>query len=216
MTSNWQRLFQAPRVPDPHSPGSYPYRGPGAEIPPDLDWASLDRLCPVEPLPDRYRSLLAPEVINEMRAELKRGLTPPFHGHWAIRLGRLWEDVVPAKCPEPTSRTAGRLYVLEFQGPHQYVLLGHTKDVSERVRCHIREAGRHGYGLLNAWASPVLPHAQEQEQMALHLAEDLHDARHVGERFYEMPFDTGLTVVRAAAEAGLLNAVPDAVDAEPA
>jgi hypothetical protein len=202
------RLFLAPYDPDPDFTDSYRYRGP-AGIPPDLDWASLDRLCPVAPLPDSHRSVLTPVVIDETRAELKRGLTPPFHDHLAIRLGELLRDVVRAQCPEPSSGAAGRLYVLEFQGPYQYVLLGHTRNVSKRMSCHILEAGRHGYGLLNAWASPVLPHAQKQERVALDLAEGLHGAQHVGERFYEMPFETALTVVRVAAEASLLSAVPD-------
>ncbi|MEW2434142.1 hypothetical protein AB0952_08165 [Streptomyces caniferus] len=215
MTSNWKRMFLAPYDPDPHSPDRYRYRG-RADVPPDLDWASLDRLCPVAPLPDSYRSLLTPEVINERRAELKCGLPLPFHDHLAIRLGQLLRDVVHAQCPEPASGTAGRLYVLEFQGPHQYVLLGHTRNVSRRMSCHILDAGRHGYGLLNAWASPVLPHAQKQERMALDLAEGLHDAQYVGERFYEMPFYTALTVVRVAAEAGLLSAVSEAAAVEPA
>lgn len=43
-----------------------------------------------------------------MRAELKRGLTPPLHDQLAIQLGELLKDVVPAQCPELTSGTAGR------------------------------------------------------------------------------------------------------------
>ncbi|MGW1831322.1 hypothetical protein ACWCO0_03405 [Streptomyces tubercidicus] len=46
--------------------------------------------------------------MNEMRAELKRGLTPPLHDHVAIQLGELLADVVRAQCPELTSGTAGR------------------------------------------------------------------------------------------------------------
>lgn len=83
------------------------------------------------------------------------------------------------------------------------------------MSCHILDAGRHGYGLLNAWVSPVLAHAQKQERVALDLAADLHGAQHVGERFYEMPFGTALTVVRVAAEVSLSTAVPDAAAAEP-
>lgn len=121
-----------------------------------------------------------------------------------------------AQRPGPISGTAGRLYVLEFQDPYQYVLLGHTRNVSKRTSCHILDAGRHGYGLLNAPGSPpVLPHARKQERVALALAEGLHGAQRVGERFYEMPFDTALTVVRVATEAGLLSAVLDAAAAQP-
>ncbi|GAA2591857.1 hypothetical protein Stube_67240 [Streptomyces tubercidicus] len=68
----------------------------------------MGRLCPVAPLPDSYRSLLTPEVMNEMRAELKRGLTPPLHDHLAIQLGEVLRDVVRAQCPELISGTAGR------------------------------------------------------------------------------------------------------------
>ncbi|MGQ4328581.1 MULTISPECIES: hypothetical protein [Streptomyces] len=81
---------------------------------------------------------------------------------------------------------------------------------------HILDAGHHGYGLLNAWVSPVLPHAQQQERVALDLAEALHGPPHVGERFYGMPFDTALTAIRVAAETGLLSGSPDTTDSEPA
>jgi hypothetical protein len=56
----------------------------------------------------------------------------------------------------------GRLYVLGFQGPFQYTLMGLTGNAPERMSRHILDAGRHGYALLNAWVSPVLPRAHKQ------------------------------------------------------
>ncbi|WP_147481249.1 hypothetical protein [Streptomyces shenzhenensis] len=61
----------------------------------------------------------------------------------------------------------------------------------------------------------MLPDAQKQERVALDLAEALYGTPHVGERFYGMPFSTALTVVRVAAETGLLNGAPDTTAPEP-
>lgn len=168
------RLFLAPHDPDPDQPGHWRARGGSTGIPEDLDWDSLDRVCPVVPLPDPYRSLLSPEVADGLRAELRNGLVPPFHDHVAIRFGECLRDAICTQCPELASGAQGRLYALEFQGPCQYVMLGRTTSVRKRVSRHLLDAGHHGYGLLNAWVSPVLPHAGQQERMALDLAGDLH------------------------------------------
>jgi hypothetical protein len=84
-------------------------------------------------------------------------------------------------------------------------MYGQTGDTLQRIHTHRRDAGRHGFGLLNLWVSPVLFNAREAESAALRLGHTLHGHQHDGERFYELPYSKALTIARVAAEGWLLD-----------
>jgi len=92
-----------------------------------------------------------------------------------------------------------RLYVLEFQGPRQYLMFGHTTNLLNRITEHQRAATPHGFAMLNGWASPWIANAQPLEQAALFIGELIHGQPY-RERFYEMPFEWGLRIVRTVYE----------------
>jgi hypothetical protein len=95
--------------------------------------------------------------------------------------------------------SADRLYVLEFQGPLQYVMFGHTTNLLTRVTEHQRAAAPHGFALVNGWASPWAGNAQPLEQAALTYGGLLH-RQHYRERFYKMSFEMGVKIVRLVFE----------------
>jgi hypothetical protein len=102
---------------------------------------------------------------------------------------------------EPDHSENDRVYVLEFQGPRQYVMFGHSKNLISRVNDHRLAAHPHGFALLNAWASPGVASAYRLEQVALRMATDaFHDHDLLSERFYAMPFEKGLAIARAVFE----------------
>jgi len=68
---------------------------------------------------------------------------------------------------EPDHQRADRIYVLEFQGPWQYVMYGHTTNLMARVTEHQRAAAPHGFARANGWASPGVANARMLEQTAL-------------------------------------------------
>lgn len=103
--------------------------------------------------------------------------------------------------PEPNPRRPDRLYVLEFQGHRrQYVMFGHTTNLSRRLANHVLAANPHGFALFQGWASPGLAEAQPLEQLVLEVASWCHGSRHFHERFYDMPFDKALSIGRASFE----------------
>ncbi|MFC4610583.1 hypothetical protein ACFO9E_22710 [Streptomyces maoxianensis] len=173
------------------------------ELPADLDFESLDRLCPLLPalLP---LDVIPSDVVADIRSSLRQGLTPPL----PEKVSSFSSVNAYALLPYITeSDTGGQLYVLEFQGCFQYVMYGQTTDVRKRVATHRREAERHGFGLVNGWVSPPLENPRMQEKFALDLAGYHHGAPHDGERFYEMPYDKALTIARVAAENGVIAEV---------
>ncbi|MFI5695408.1 hypothetical protein ACIA58_26380 [Kribbella sp. NPDC051586] len=98
-----------------------------------------------------------------------------------------------------TWRGDDRLYVLEFQGPWQYVMFGHTKDLARRVTKHMNDATRHGFALLNAWASPPFADARAAERSVLLFARQMHRfSRH--ESFPQLPYPKALSIARAVFE----------------
>jgi hypothetical protein len=96
-----------------------------------------------------------------------------------------------------------RLYVLEFQGyESQYVIFGHTTNLMKRLSSHRLAAAPHGFALLQGWVSPGMADARLAEQQVLMVASMLHGSGHFHERFYDMPYDKGLSIARAVFESG--------------
>jgi hypothetical protein len=159
---------------------------------------AVDLTTPVHPLPAKYI-----EGIERIREELRtgtqerggRGPLPDnaFVVEWIIR-SHLELYI------EPDHPRADRLYVLEFQGPWQYVMFGHTTNLLGRVTEHQRAASAHGFALVNGWASPWVENAQPLEYNALFYAGLLHH-QHYRERFFDMSFELGVKIVRLIFEA---------------
>jgi len=100
---------------------------------------------------------------------------------------------------EPDHQRAGRLYVLEFQGPWQYVMFGHSTNLLRRVTDHQLAAAPHGFALVNGWASPWVDNAQQLETQTLLYGGLLHHW-HYRERFFKMSFEMGLKITRLVFE----------------
>lgn len=92
-----------------------------------------------------------------------------------------------------------RLYVLEFQGRWQYVMFGHTKHLAVRVTKHMNDATRHGFALLNAWASPPFADARAAERSVLNFVHQMHRFS-LHESFAGLPFPKALGIARAVFE----------------
>jgi hypothetical protein len=90
-----------------------------------------------------------------------------------------------------------RLYALEFQGSRQYVKFGYSKNLLVRVNNIQREAGQHGFALINGWASPGIEKAYALEQAALILGNDFFDQFPFHERFYGVAFPVAVAIGRA-------------------
>jgi hypothetical protein len=154
---------------------------------------TVDLTTPVHPLPDKEIKFIE-RVREELRtAPPERGSSGPLTlnarmAEWIIQ----WhlEQYI-----EPDYPRADRLYVLEFQGPWQYVMFGHTTNLLGRVTEHQRAASAHGFALVNGWASPWAKNAQPLEYNALFYAGMLHH-QHYRERFFDMPFEFGVKIVR--------------------
>jgi hypothetical protein len=154
---------------------------------------TVDLTTPVHPLPAKEA-----EWIEYVREELRtpgssRPLTSnAFLVEWIIRCQL--ELYIESDHPR-----ADRLYVLEFQGPWQYVMFGYTANLLRRVTEHQRAASVHGFALVNGWASPWVENAKSLEYNALFYAGLLHhhDYR---ERFFDMPFEFGVKIMRLVFE----------------
>jgi hypothetical protein len=154
---------------------------------------TVDLTTPVHPLPARNV-----EMIEHVREELRTG-TPKRGGDGPLTIkARMVEWIIRDHLElyiEPDHEHADRLYVLEFQGPWQYVMFGHTTNLLGRVTEHQRAASAHGFALVNGWASPWVENAQPLERNALSYAGMLHH-QHYRERFFDMPFEFGVKIVR--------------------
>jgi hypothetical protein len=154
---------------------------------------AVDLTTPVHPLPDKEMKL-----IERVREEL-RTVTPERDSRGPLSLnGRMVEWIIRRHLElyiEPDYPRADRLYVLEFQGPWQYVMFGHSTNLLERVTEHQRAASAHGFALVNGWASPWAENAQPLESNALFYASLLHHG-HYRERFFDMPFEFGVKIMR--------------------
>jgi hypothetical protein len=79
-------------------------------------------------------------------------------------------------------------------------MFGHSTNLVARVRQHKLAATPHGFALIDGWASPGVRDAYPLEQMALDIGMYVH-GRPYRERFYDMPFNKGLSICRAIFEA---------------
>ncbi len=93
-----------------------------------------------------------------------------------------------------------RLYVLEFQGSRQYVMVGHTRNLLHRVNQHKLNAELHGFALLNAWASLGMANAQPLERQVLDITGDFNGDFHYRESFYGMSFQKVVAIARAVVD----------------
>ncbi|MGA5868458.1 hypothetical protein [Streptomyces cinereoruber] len=130
---------------------------------------------------------------------LRDGLAWPF----PEEINELSRNVIStALLGKNPNEHGGRLYVLEFRGPGQYVKLGSVdQNHRRRVLQHQRIARVHGYALVDAWFSPHVPNAPELESALKKFLRITH-TQHDGEYFLGLDFD------RAAAVAGLLTGSP--------
>lgn len=169
---------------------------------------AVDLTTPVHPLfpsPDESHAsdpAGQEQLIGETRELLRAGVLPEFRGDPLPGHGNLLQLVIRdqmARYIEPSHPQADRLYVLEFQGPRQYVMFGHSTKLLGRVTEHQRAATPHGFAMLNGWASPWVLNAQPLEQVALFIGGMIHH-QHYRERFYEMPFEWGLKLARTVFE----------------
>jgi hypothetical protein len=154
---------------------------------------AVDLTTPVHRLPDKEI-----KFIERVREELRTG-APERDGRGPLTLNdRMVEWIIRRHLElyiEPDYPRADRLYVLEFQGPWQYVMFGHTTNLLGRVTEHQRAASAHGFALVNGWASPWAENAKSLEYNALFYAGLLHH-QHYRERFFDMPFEFGVKMVR--------------------
>ncbi len=159
---------------------------------------TVDLTTPVHPLPSKDV-----KVIEYVREEF-RTATPERGGRGPLTINAIAVEWIIRRqlelYIEPDRPRADRLYVLEFQGPWQYVMFGHTTNLLGRVTEHQRAASAHGFALVNGWASPWVENAQRLEYNALFYAGLLHH-QHYRERFFDMPFGFGVKIVRLIFEA---------------
>jgi len=102
------------------------------------------------------------------------------------------------------------LYVLEFQGrDHQYLMFGRSRRLARRLRTHDQEAARHGFALLDGWASPPVADARPLERLCLEIGDWMHWHSSRSERYYGMPFSKGLSIARAVYEFDPESGWPD-------
>ena len=171
-----------------------------SEILERLDMVELT--SPLQSLPDRDQ-----QMVEHARRQLQSSKEPYFfqregslgglHGLASAVEWRVREHL--KQYIEPDHSRKDRLYILAFQGPWNYIMLGHTTDLLNRVTQHQRAASPHGYVLLNGWASPWLENAQPLEQETLFYAGMLFGGR-LGERFFGMPFEMGTKLARLVFE----------------
>lgn len=117
----------------------------------DDELLALEAHAPVHPAP-RPEDLSA---IDSLRERLRMS---PWDEHFRYPLpddardaGCLVRTHIEHHYVESASTDKDQLYLLEFQGPLQYLMLGHTRNLSRRIADHHVAAERHGYALLNGW-----------------------------------------------------------------
>ncbi|MFD4224669.1 hypothetical protein [Streptomyces griseus] len=154
------------------------------------DWLAFERKRMREDLVKRKQALTP---------TLREGLAWPF----PEAVNQLSKDVVStAVRGKSPNQAGGRIYVLEFRGPGQYVKLGSVRqDFRRRVLQHQRIARVHQYALVDAWFSPHIPNPVELEGALKKFLRITH-AQHDGEYFLGLDFD------RAASVAGDLTGSP--------
>lgn len=183
---------------------------------PKNDPARLDLVTcttPVTPGP------VPQEVINEIRAEMQAaGAMGPVPLHLLstrqLLASRVIRDELKRYVGDGAAR-AGRLYVLDFQGPgeSQFVKFGYTTRNLRRISEHITYANTFGWVLLDGWISPETDKPKVVEQAALMAATRFHNGiLNYRETFYGMDFQLGLKIARTAfeLEANLSN--PDTAE----
>jgi len=161
---------------------------------------TVDLTTPVHPLPAKEV-----EWIEYVREEIRTATPEGGNRGPLTENAEMVEWVIRRQLElyiEPDHLRADRLYVLEFQGPGpwQYVMLGRTANLLRRVTEHQRAASPHGFALVNGWASPRAEKAVSMETNALRYAGFLY-GHHYRERFYHMPFEFGVQIVRIVFEA---------------
>lgn len=145
-----------------------------------------------------------PRLVDEARTRICAVDAGEPGGHPLPDCARLVQGGVMmqlARYPESRPGRPDRLYVLEFQGHRrQYLMFGHTTNLSRRLADHLLAANPHGFALLQGWVSPGLANAQQLERLVLEVAGWCHGPIHFHERFYDMPFEKGLSIARASFE----------------
>lgn len=192
--SIFETIFRAVGIEPGHDSAELP-------LPLDVDFdAFVDLTTPVVP-PVHPGS---PRLIDEARAKICAVDADGSGGHPLPDCARLVQGGVMmqlARYPEPRPGRPDRLYVLEFQGHRrQYLMFGHTTNLSRRLADHLFAANPHGFALLQGWVSPGLANAQQLERLVLEVAGWCHGSIHFHERFYDMPFEKGLSIGRASFE----------------
>ncbi|MFG2463372.1 hypothetical protein ACGFWE_40855 [Streptomyces sp. NPDC048523] len=165
----------------------------------DVDFRRVRLTTPV--LPPIHPDV--PEIVEMARAELRSGTLPDYPQAPLPEAGHLVQECVQQQLAgyvEADRPRAARIYVLEFQGARQYCMFGRTTNLINRVVEHCRAAEPHGYGLLAGWASPGVDDAQPLEHVVLNVGDMVHGQPHYRERFYDMPFETGLNIARTVFE----------------
>ncbi|MEU0947527.1 hypothetical protein ABZ379_33235 [Streptomyces canus] len=177
----------------PREPG---YRG-SLEL--DVDFRRVRLTTPVLPPVHPH----VPDLVEMARAELRAGALPEYPQSPLPEASHLVQDCVQQQLAgyvEADRPRAARIYVLEFQGARQYCMFGRTTNLINRLVEHCKAAEPHGYGLLAGWASPGVDDAQPLEHVVLNIGGMVHRMPHYRERFYDMPFETGLNIARMVFE----------------
>jgi hypothetical protein len=132
---------------------------------------------------------------EEARALLRSGIRPPFPS-FVEHLGHIVEEL--ALIGMTRWLPGGRVYLLNFEGPAQYVKAGRTTGHAVRLRKLRHQARMHGHGLFDAWVTGPVQDARGLEQ---HLLGELAELcpEHQGEYFHGLPFETALGIAESAA-----------------
>lgn len=179
-----------------YGPWDPDYRG-SLEL--DVDFGRVRLTTPVLPPVDPH----VPAIVELARAELRAGTLPDYPQAPLTETSELAQECVQQQLAgyvEADRPRAARIYVLEFQGARQYCMFGRTTNLINRVVDHCRAAEPHGYGLVAGWASPGVDDAQALERVVLSVGGRVHRRPHYRERFYDMPFETGLNIARMVFE----------------
>ncbi|MEW2373412.1 hypothetical protein AB0940_29170 [Streptomyces sp. NPDC006656] len=97
----------------------------------------------------------------------------------------------------PLDAPGHRLYILSFVGPISFLKTGRTEHVLHRVRTHENAALVHRALLVDAWVSRPYPNARRWEESTLNRLRGLPGAISLGEYFYNIDFDTAVSIAQS-------------------
>ncbi|MEV7816622.1 hypothetical protein AB0P05_39035 [Streptomyces flaveolus] len=105
-----------------------------------------------------------------------------------------------------------RLYILDFAGPAPRVKIGRARSTTHllrRIRGHLREKNKHGYGLIDARVTPPAADAVRAERQALRwMGYAYQRAPHTQEEF----LDAAFVIADACADMGVFRCNPQEED----